>query len=115
MVATGTGANPSGEITATVLFNVTVTCIPVDGEWFCVGKQTGIVSRGATEDEATDRNARMHQAIVRRLKKNGPLALMSFMSTREIEFHFDDRRQVVPNMHQVQSHTGTRKVLEAAA
>ena len=90
-----------GEVAATVLFTVTVICVSAGDGWFCMGRETGIVSRGATEDEAVDRNAAMHQAVVRRLKRHGAIALLGFMGGRGSVFTL--------------SRKGTRRVIEAAA
>ncbi len=102
-----------GEVGATVLFTVTVTCVSAGDGWFCMGRETGVVSRGATEDEAADRNAAMHQALVRRLKRDGAIALLGFMSERGIDFTLDEE----PDAQSVftLSRKGTRRVIEAAA
>lgn len=102
-----------GEVTTTVLFTVTVICVSAEDGWFCMGKETGIVSRGATEDEAVDRNTAMHQAVVRRLKRHGAIALLGFMGARGIDFTLDEE----PDDQSVftLSRKGTRRVIEAAA
>ncbi len=102
------------EVTGTVLFKVRVSTIPVDGGWLCLGKETGIVSFAEDPEAAVERNARMHTLVVKRLKRNGPVALLRFMQARGItDFEVvgeSDQAQLV-----IRSLSSSTKELQAAA
>ena len=77
-------------ITDTVLFNINIQVFPVGGgQWVCVAKETGIVSMSDSKEDATRRNAVLHEALVKRLKLKGRETFDRFMEQCGIEAMLD--------------------------
>ena len=77
----------SDEIKSTVFFKVTVNSMCAEGGmWITHCDQTGVVGFGHSQEESEKECAEMHEALVRQLKRNGALALISFMNKRGIPF-----------------------------
>lgn len=102
-------------VTGTVLFTISVRVIPAgEGHWVAICRQSGMVSHGATEQEALDRNGEMHQLAVRRVKESGPVALANFMDHLGIEFEIQPDGGAIRPM-QATPGAGTNREVEAAA
>lgn len=73
-------------VEATVHFTVTVRSVLQKGQWITKALETGIVTAGATRDEAETRNGKAHVLLVRRIKGDGPEALAAFMAARGLTY-----------------------------
>ena len=71
---------------ATVHFTVTVRSVEHEDHWTTKALETGIVTSGTTRDEAETRNGQAHILLVRRVKKEGLVALAEFMDARGLSF-----------------------------
>lgn len=81
----------AGGIEATVHFRITVRSVEHEGRWTAKALETGIVTTGATRDEAETRNGRAHVLLVRRIKRLGLIALAEFMDAHGVAFEIGER------------------------
>lgn len=77
-------------IEAVVHFKVTVRSVEHEGRWTAKALETGIVTAGATRDEAEARNGETHILLVRRVKRLGLVALAEFMDAHGIDYEIGD-------------------------
>lgn len=77
-------------IEAVVHFKVTVRSVEHEGRWTTKALETGIVTAGATRDEAEARNGKAHILLVRRVKRLGLIALAEFMDSHGVDYEIGD-------------------------
>ena len=77
-------------IEAVVHFKVAVRSVEHEGHWTTKALETGIVTAGATRDEAEARNGEAHILLVRRVKRLGLVALAEFMDSHGIDYEIGD-------------------------
>ena len=80
-------------VQATVHFTVTVRSVEHEDHWTTKALETGIVTTGKTRDEAESRNGKAHILLVRRVKKEGLVALAEFMDARGMSFEIGEPPQ----------------------
>ena len=114
-MTTAEATRNSLEVTGVVLFTVSVATLPVDDSWVCIGKETGVIAVADSQDEAVSRNAKMHQALVRRLKRNGPVAMVRFMQDRDICFRVQEDKDGQIRTFRLVTQAGSNSTIEAAA
>ncbi|MXY72831.1 MAG: hypothetical protein F4Y97_07345 [Dehalococcoidia bacterium] len=80
----------SEAIEAVVHFKVTVRSVEHEGYWTTKALETGIVTPGATRDEAEARNGEAHILLVRRVKRLGLVALAEFMDSHGVDYEIGE-------------------------
>ena len=75
---------------ATVHFTVTIRSVEHEDHWTTKALETGIVTSGETRTEAENRNGQAHILLVRRVKKEGLVALAEFMDARGLSFEIGE-------------------------
>lgn len=80
----------SEAIEAVVHFRVTVRSVEHEGHWTTKALETGIVTAGASRDEAEARNGEAHILLVRRVKRLGLVALAEFMDSHGVDYEIGD-------------------------
>ena len=70
----------------TVHFPLTVQSIEHDGHWTTTTLETGVITAGATRDEAERKSGAAHVMLVRRIKQQGLQALDAFLAARGINY-----------------------------
>ena len=93
----------AGAVEATVHFTVTVRSVEDRDHWTTKALETGIVTSGKTRAEAESRNGKAHILLVRRVKRNGLIALADFMDDRGMSYEIGDppRNQPRRTLHNV--------------
>ena len=74
----------------TVHFRVTVQSIEHSGHWTTTALETGVITAGATRDEAESKSGAAHVMLVRRIKQEGLGALDAFLTARGINYKLGD-------------------------
>ena len=74
----------------TVYFRVTVQSIDHGGHWTTRALETGVITAGATRDEAEDKSGAAHVMLIRRIKREGLAALDAFLAARGINYELGD-------------------------
>ena len=74
----------------TVHFRVTVQSIEHSGHWTTTALETGVITAGATRDEAESKIGAAHVMLVRRIKQEGLGALDAFLTARGINYELGD-------------------------
>ncbi len=77
-------------VEAIVHFTVTVRSVEHEDHWTTKALETGIVTSGKTRDEAEARNGQAHILLVRRVKREGLVALAEFMDARGMTFEIGE-------------------------
>ncbi len=70
----------------TVHFRLTVQSIEHGGHWTTTALETGVITAGATRDEAERKSGAAHVMLVRRIKRQGLEALDAFLAARGIDY-----------------------------
>ena len=85
-------------VQATVHFKVTIQSIERGGHWTTRALETGVITAGATRDEAESKIGAAHVMLVRRIKQEGQGALDTFLAARGINYELGDptRRKPEP-------------------
>ena len=88
----------SDAVQDTVHFKVTVQSIDHGGHWTTRALETGVITAGATRDEAESKIGAAHVMLVKRIKQEGLAALDAFLTTRGITYKLGDppRREPAP-------------------
>lgn len=79
-------ANPP--VTETVHFIVNTVATEHEGGWKVFAMETGIVTYGATRDEAIKLNRKANVSLVKTWKDRGSKALFEFLSSHQIRHDF---------------------------
>ncbi|MCY4391345.1 MAG: hypothetical protein OXE43_04740 [Chloroflexi bacterium] len=74
----------------TVHFRLTVQSIEHGSHWTTRALETGVITAGATRDEAESKNGEAHVMLVRRVKREGLAALDTFLTARGINYELGD-------------------------
>ncbi|MCY3881500.1 MAG: hypothetical protein F4Z77_06620 [Dehalococcoidia bacterium] len=74
----------------TVHFRLTVQSIEHDGHWTTRALETGVITAGATRDEAERKSGAAHVMLVRRIKQEGLAALDAYLTARGISYELGD-------------------------
>jgi hypothetical protein len=84
----------------TVHFRLTVQSIERDGHWTTRALETGVITAGATRDEAERKSGAAHVMLVRRIKREGLAALDAFLNARGINYELGDppRQEPAPTL-----------------
>ena len=82
----------------TAHFKVTIQSIEHSGHWTTTTLETGVITAGATRDEAESKSGAAHVMLVRRIKQEGLGALDAFLTARGINYKLGDppRRESEP-------------------
>ena len=82
----------------TVHFRLTVQSIEHEGHWTTRALETGVITAGATRDEAERKSGAAHVMLVRRIKQEGLEALDAYLTARGISYELGDppRREPAP-------------------
>ena len=88
-------------VQATVHFTVTVRSVEHEDHWTTKALETGIITTGKTRAEVESRNGKAHVLLVRRVKKEGLVALAEFMDARGMTYEIGEppRPQARPALH----------------
>ena len=79
----------------TVHFNVNVTTFQNAGKWVAVTLQTGIITTGETEQQATEAASRWNQQCIADAKQNGRRFLKKYLDARGITFSITRERAAI--------------------
>ena len=77
-------------VQATVHFTVTVRSVEHEDHWTTKALETGVITSGKTRAEAEGRSGKAHILLVRRVKKEGRVALAAFMDARGMSYQIGD-------------------------
>ena len=80
----------------TVHFRLTVQSIEHGGHWTTTALETGVITAGATRDEAERKSGAAHVMLVRRIKQEGLAALDAFLTARGINYKIGDQPRWEP-------------------
>lgn len=75
-------------VTEKVHFNVNLQYLERDGKHIAVTAETGIITVGETQQQATEAAARWNIFVVSEAKKNGRRELRRYLESRGIRFQF---------------------------
>jgi hypothetical protein len=75
----------------TVLFTVNARLFKRQGHWMATTTETGIVTYGATREEAESLNGDANIMLIRMVKRQGAKELDRFMSERAIAYVLDEK------------------------
>jgi predicted RNase H-like HicB family nuclease len=78
-------------VTETVHFNVNLNYLERDGKYIAVTLQTGVITVGSTQQEATEAAARWNTFIVAAAKQNGRRELRRYLQRRGISYQLDSQ------------------------
>ena len=94
-------------VEAIVHFTVTVRSVEHEDHWTTKALETGIVTAGTTREEAEARNGQAHILLVRRVKREGLVALAEFMDARGMTFEIGE-----PHAHEGRQASHNRSLEE---
>lgn len=81
-----TAVKSDSPVENTVLFTVTVRVFQRDGHWMARALETGIIGYGDTRKEAEAAAGAANEAIVKRWKTQGNVALEKFLTSHGIKY-----------------------------